>query len=377
MLDLSHVVFRRNDFTLSADCRFTERITGIFGHSGAGKTTMLHLIAGLLRPSGGKIVLNGRVLADAEKGLFVPPHLRRVGVVFQEPRLFPHLSAHANILYGSRSTGANFDEIVSLLKIDYLLGEKPSCLSGGERQRVSLARALLSLPEILLMDEPMSFLDFQLVSDIIPLLETFSRRFDIPVIFISHHLNQILQLTRRIVLLEKGCVAASGDLPDLIFSGGVLDLLPGLELSNVLKLSVLECNSHAGQAVLGKPGRSVPVLFSHLDRLVKGQSVTIEVRPEDIALGTATVESLSIRNQLKCCITRVTGSRTYSFVEIDAGFAGLTLIAKVSLPAREKLGLSPGRECVCFIKQSEIRILGTGEPEPPEKHQGCEGSENA
>lgn len=200
------------DFAL--DVRFTAGpgITVLFGPSGAGKTTILSLVAGLIRPDRGRIELNGEVLCDVAAGVFVPAHKRRIGLVFQDAQLFPHLTVAQNLAFGGwfnqQSNGLRRETVVDVLGIGHLLERRPALLSGGEKSRVALARALLSSPRLLLMDEPLSALDEAKRAAILPLVERVRDEFGVPMLYVTHSREEALRLARRVVRIVAGRVAA-------------------------------------------------------------------------------------------------------------------------------------------------------------------------
>jgi molybdate transport system ATP-binding protein len=204
---------RLGDFGLDAEFIGEGRVTGLFGPSGSGKSTILRLIAGLLRPDEGRIVLAGRIVFDSAKRINLSPRERRVGLVFQDGLLFPHLSVRQNLLYGPWARRAPrppaFDETVSILDIGHLLDRAPRHLSGGERQRVAIGRALLSDPAILLMDEPVAAVDQERRAEILPYLETLTREWPTPLLYVSHSMAEIERLTRQVVIIRGGRVAAA------------------------------------------------------------------------------------------------------------------------------------------------------------------------
>lgn len=187
-------------------------MVGLFGPSGSGKTTVLNVIAGLVRPDAGRVVIDERVLLDTAGKVFAPPHKRRIAYVFQEGRLFPHLSVRQNLVYGRwftprRERWGGFDEIVALLGIGALLERRPKTLSGGEQQRVAIGRALLASPRLLLMDEPLAALDDARKGETLPYIERLRDELAIPIVYVSHSLAEVERLTRHIVRLEGGRVA--------------------------------------------------------------------------------------------------------------------------------------------------------------------------
>jgi molybdate transport system ATP-binding protein len=204
-----NVRHRLGDFAIEADIRATGRILAISGPSGAGKTTLLNMIAGLVRPDEGRIAVDEVGFLDTAIGLDMPTRLRRIGYVFQEPRLFPHLSVAGNLKYGARfaPTGARlvgFDQAVALLGVGHLLARRPSRLSGGEKQRVAIGRALLSSPRALLLDEPLTAIDDARRRDILGLIEQLRDAFSIPIVFVSHQAGEVERLASDIAVLRQG-----------------------------------------------------------------------------------------------------------------------------------------------------------------------------
>jgi molybdate transport system ATP-binding protein len=207
---------RQGDFTLDAEFAADGRVTALFGPSGSGKTTILRLIAGLARPDAGRIVLNGRVVFDSAAGIDVPAHRRRVGLVFQDGLLFPHLSVRQNLLYGPwvrrLPRPPSWDRTIATLGIGRLLNRAPRHLSGGERQRVAIGRALMSDPAVLLMDEPVTAIDQERRGEILPYLAALTRETPVPLLYVSHALAEVEALADRIVRIEGGRVAGAAKL---------------------------------------------------------------------------------------------------------------------------------------------------------------------
>jgi molybdate transport system ATP-binding protein len=206
MLEVA-ISYRRGEFELEAELRLERQVCGIFGPSGGGKTTLLDLIAGLLRPERGHIRLGGRILVDSEAGICLPPEQRRIGYLFQDGCLFPHLTVLGNLRYSlkrRRRPGPDFDEVIDALGLADLIGRNAARLSGGERQRVALGRALLSAPELLLLDEPLASLDAALKERILPYLARITERFALPTLYVSHASEELKELSARTVHLESG-----------------------------------------------------------------------------------------------------------------------------------------------------------------------------
>lgn len=208
---------RLGAFTLDVDFGCGRGITALFGPSGAGKTTILNVIAGLLQPERGRITLSGETLLDTDAGIRIPRHRRRIGMVFQDAQLFPHLTVAQNIAFGRwfaprEQPGAiPLDSVVDVLGIAALMGRRPARLSGGEKQRVALARALLSSPRLLLMDEPLAGLDDARRQEILPLIERVRDDFAIPTLTVTHARDDAIRLASRVVVLEGGRIRAVGE----------------------------------------------------------------------------------------------------------------------------------------------------------------------
>ena len=206
---------RLGDFTLGARFESAGGITAVFGPSGAGKTTLVNAIAGLIAPDRGRIAIDGTVLFDSERRINLPPHRREIGYIFQEGRLFPHFSVSRNLDYGRRMRGLPADakqleRIVGLLDIGHLLERRPGKLSGGERQRVAIGRALLARPRLLLLDEPLASLDAARKREILPYLERMRDEVGVPMVYVSHQAAELRRIATSVVRLEAGRVAAAG-----------------------------------------------------------------------------------------------------------------------------------------------------------------------
>jgi molybdate transport system ATP-binding protein len=221
MLDIQ-LARRQDDFQV--DAAFQTRNTGItalFGPSGAGKTSVINMVAGLSRPDKGRILVRDRVLFDSDHGINLPPEKRSIGYIFQDGRLFPHLTVRGNLTYGMKLTPRSqrfigIDQVVDLLGIEYLLDRRPARLSGGEKQRVGIGRALLTSPRLLLMDEPLASLDLARKSEVIPFIGKLPAAFSIPIIYVTHSVDEVLQLADDIVLMNYGKSVIAGNMPEVI-----------------------------------------------------------------------------------------------------------------------------------------------------------------
>ena len=206
-VDVDH---RQGSFHLTARFAAQPGLTALLGRSGSGKSTLVNIVGGLIRPQRGKVSVDGQILVDSERGVFVPAHRRRLGYVFQDSRLFPHLSVRRNLLYGrwfsrgADGAASDFDAVVRLLDIDRLLERRPDSLSGGEKQRVAIARALLARPRLLLMDEPLASLDEARRAEILPYIERLRDEAGVPILYVSHSVAEVARLATTVVILTEG-----------------------------------------------------------------------------------------------------------------------------------------------------------------------------
>ncbi len=331
-------------------------LTALFGRSGAGKTSLVNAIAGLLRPQRGHIVVAGEVLTDTERGIFLPPRRRRVGYVFQEGRLFPHLSVRQNLLYGSwfapqsevkgEDRRGEFDHVVRLLGIAALLQRRPGNLSGGEKQRVAIGRALLSRPRLLVMDEPLASLDEARKGEILPYIERLRDAAGVPIVYVSHQVAEVTRLATTMVVLSEGRVAAIGP-PARIM--GRLDLYPltgRAEAGAILATSVAGHDPAFGLTTLraGAGDLRVP----HLD-LPVGAALRVRIRARDVMIALQPPVGLSALNVLPGTVAEIAPADG-PIVEIRLDCAGEALIARLTRRSVETLGLRPGRPVYAVIK---------------------------
>lgn len=215
-------------------------VTAVFGRSGAGKTSLVNLLGGLTTPDKGEISL-GNTLLFKHKTVNLPPEKRRIGYVFQEARLFPHYSVKGNLTYGMRHKAPELlDKVVSLLGIEKLLNRYPSTLSGGEKQRVAIGRALLTSPQILLMDEPLASLDLPRKRELLPYLQTLAQELKLPIVYVSHSLDEILQLADHMLVLHQGKMIAQGPLAEVWNSEQMRPWVPLQELSSLLNARITD-----------------------------------------------------------------------------------------------------------------------------------------
>lgn len=363
------VRFRRGAFSLNVAYTADAHVTGVFGPSGAGKSTLIHLIAGLSRPDRGVITVNGETLFDDAKRIDIPAHHRRIGVVFQEHRLFPHLSVKGNLLYGrpKHRTGGRgrgrgdgeFRRIVELLELDGLLRRRVMEISGGERQRIALGRALISEPRLLLLDEPLTSLDQRLKQQIIPYLQRVRDVLGVPMLHVSHDLTELLQLTDQLLILSRGEMVGSGRYGDLVHDERVVEVVHDRGMRTMLPARVVRHVPDEGTTMLQLGDEDDPSRHLVVPRCASavGESVMVSVQPWDIALATRPMEQVSIQNQIRGTVTRCTLHERRAIVEVDIG---APLIVEVSRRSAKSLELIRGRPIICLIKSHALRTVEAG-----------------
>ncbi|MDQ0468215.1 molybdenum ABC transporter ATP-binding protein [Labrys wisconsinensis] len=347
---------RRGGFALDVGFQADGGLTALFGRSGAGKSTVIAAVAGLVRPERGRIAIGGTTLFDAATGLFVPPHRRRIGLVFQDAQLLPHLSVRQNLAYGRwfaprDARRLDFDAAVEVLGIGALLARRPASLSGGERQRVAIGRALLSAPRILLMDEPLAALDVPRKREILPLIERLRDEFAIPILYVSHAMEEVARLASQVVLIEAGRVQAVGA-PETVL--GPLAGSPSDTRFNTVSLITARVRSHdtrygltlldhpAGEICV--PGRDLPP--GALTRvLVHGADVTLALeRPRDVSVRTVLAGTI-----------RATTLDDGPVARVDLALpGGETLATFVTRKSVDELGLGAGGAVFAMIKAASI-----------------------
>jgi len=363
---------RVGSFALEVGFASDGGVTALFGHSGAGKTTVVGMIGGLVRPQRGRVVVGGRVLFDAARGIDLPPHRRRLGHVFQEGRLFPHLSVRRNLLYGRWFAGAprdprRFAEVVELLGLGRLLERRPRTLSGGERQRVAIGRALLCEPAALLMDEPLASLDPARKAEILPYLERLRDQARLPIVYVSHAIDEVARLARTMVLMSEGRVAAVGGVADIMAR---LDLRPltGRFEAGVVVEGRIASHDDAYQltaVALGDQQLTVPRLAA-----APGTPVRLRIRARDVALALRPPQETSIQNVLRGRVVEF-GWQDGPFVEVNVAIgddaAGRTrLTAHLTRRAADTLQLAAGHEVFALIKTIALDRIVPGGARAPE-----------
>ncbi|ROR11106.1 molybdenum ABC transporter ATP-binding protein ModC [Erwinia sp. JUb26] len=325
-------------------------ITAVFGVSGAGKTSLINAIGGLTVPQQGRIVLNSRVLSDTAKGIWLPPEKRRVGYVFQDARLFPHYRVRGNLEYGmAKSLRPQFDSLVQLLGIEPLLSRFPWTLSGGEKQRVAIGRALLTAPEIMLMDEPLASLDLPRKRELLPYLQKLAKEVDIPMLYVSHSLDELLHLAENVLVLEKGSVIANGPLEAVWASSAMRPWLPRAEQSSVLRVQVREQHPHYEMTALslGEERIWVSRVAAPLNTPMR-----IRINAADVSLVLDPPLNSSIRNVIPARVVELLEIENQVEVKLQVGDSELW--ARITPWARDELKIKPDMPLYAQIKSVSI-----------------------
>ncbi len=357
MLRLS-VLKRWAGFTLRAELEApTPGVVALFGRSGCGKTTVVNIISGLLQPDEGRVELDGVVLTDTRARLRVPVERRRIGYVFQDARLFPHLGVLANLRYGMRRApragrAIGLDEVLALLGLEPLLGRRPYQLSGGERQRVALGRALLSQPRLLLLDEPLAALDAARREEVLPYLETLRDRLSIPMVFVSHQLDEVLRLATHVALMDSGEIVASGTLSDISLRPELRAIVGSEAVGAVLDGVVTHVDTGHGMAdvQIGTGTLHISVPEARV-----GAQMRIQLLARDIILATEPPRGLSVRNAVEGVITELSADLGQAvLVKVDIG-AGASVLSRVTRNATEALGLRAGMPVWVLVKAVSAR----------------------
>ncbi|HEX3675263.1 MAG TPA: molybdenum ABC transporter ATP-binding protein [Rhizomicrobium sp.] len=341
-------------FTLDAAFQ-VERpgITALFGPSGAGKTTLVNAIAGILRPRAGRIVIGDRVLLDTASGTFVPPRERRMGMVFQDARLFPHMSVENNLRFGWRraaqkASEREFIHILDMLGLEPLLPRRPARLSGGEKSRVALGRALMASPQLLLLDEPLAALDAARKAEILPYLERLRDEAKLPMIYVTHSLEEVMRLADHLILLREGRVVAQGRafdlLSDLEFATAMQAPSPGAVFAARVKgpradgLTVLEFDG--GELVVAR-----------LDR-APGSQLRVRLRAEDIMLALEEPRAISANNILPATVRAIDPRDADADVQLAVG--NVKLVARITRASLDRLGIAPEMKLFAIVKSVTV-----------------------
>ena len=347
-IDIQH---RLGDFRLDARFETGSGLIALFGRSGSGKTSIVNVIAGLIRPEQGRVTIDGVALVDTARGVFVPRHRRRLGYVFQEGRLFPHLTVQQNLLYGrwfapQSERRDDLDRVVDLLGIGALLERRPGRLSGGEKQRVAIGRALLANPRLLLMDEPLASLDEARKAEILPYIERLRDQSRVPIVYVSHSIAEVVRLASTVVLLSEGKVAAVGPTAEIMHRLDLFPLTGRAEAGAIIEATVERHDETFGLTEL----RSGAGLW-RLPRLdaLPGTRLRLRVRARDVMLAKSAPADLSALNILPGVIADMrAGEGPIVEVRLDCG--GDVLLARLTRYSVERMGLTPGSPVHALVK---------------------------
>jgi len=334
-------------------------VTALFGRSGTGKTTVINAVAGLMTPDRGRIALNDTPLFDSERGVNLPPHRRALGYVFQDSRLFPHLSVRRNLTYGQRFSsqrpGATLAEVCALLGIADLLDRAPDSLSGGERQRVAIGRALLSCPKMLLMDEPLASLDTARKAEILPYLERLRDNTDIPILYVSHSVAEVARLATTVVVLEAGRVARYGPAERVLSDPEIVRQLGVREAGAILPATVAKHHDDGLSELTISGGR----LFLPGTDAAPGQRTRVRILAQDVILSLDRPEGLSALNILPVTVmTLRDGSGPGVIVQLACGDD--RLLARITRRSADRMKLSVGDTVHAVIKSVSISPVDIG-----------------
>src|SRR5262245_38192923 len=347
------------DFRLAASFEAGEGVTALFGRSGAGKTSVVNAIAGTLRPDRGRIAINGETVFDAGRGIDVPTPKRRVGYVFQEGRLFPHLSVRQNLGYAglfSRGMPASeFERVVDLLGLRDLLDRRPGNLSGGEKQRVAIGRALLSSPRLLLLDEPLASLDAHRKNEVLQYIELIRDEVRVPIVYVSHAVEEVVRIADTVVLMSAGSVLAVGTPEDVM---GRPDLRPRegtFEGGAVIDAKVVGQDMEHDLATLAFDGGTLTA--TNVDALI-GEPVRVRTRARDVSIALERPQRISIQNRLEGTIAEI-GARANGIVDVAIAVGASTLRSRVTHRAAEQLSLRKGLPVYALVKAVSLSRAGS------------------
>ena len=347
-LSVSH---RLGEMQLEAAFRTQGRLTALFGRSGSGKTSLVNIIAGLVRPESGRVAVDGRVLVDTESRTFLAPYRRRLGYVFQEHRLFPHLSVRQNLLYGrwfaprAEPARSELSDVLDMLGIGPLLERDVAALSGGEKQRVAIGRALLAKPRLLLMDEPLAALDAERKAEIMPYIERLRDEAGVPIVYVSHSIAEVARLASDLVVLEAGKVKAAGP------TGEVMARL-GLGSGEATEAGTLVEGVVEGDAEDGLTRIATPAGPFRVPRLGArpGAAIRLRIPADDVMLALSPPDALSALNVLPARIVEIAALPRAGTATVLLDCGGVALRATVTEHSVRRLGLSPGIQVHAVMK---------------------------
>jgi molybdate transport system ATP-binding protein len=347
---------QQGSFTLNAQFESpTPGVVALFGRSGSGKSTLINVIAGLLQADAGRVALDETVLFDTGDKVNRPAERRRIGYVFQDARLFPHLNVAANLNYArTRAVGTafvSFERVLELLGLGPLLQRRTQQLSGGERQRVAIGRALLTQPHMLLLDEPLASLDSARREEVLPYLELLRDQLALPMVYVSHDFDEVLRLATYLVLMEGGQTVAQGGIGEMSLNPALRAIIGADAVGAVVNGIVVGNDSDSG---LTRVRVGAGELNIKPAGYAAGQTLRVQLLARDIIVATQAPLSLSVRNNLKGVITAVKADEDDSdLIDIDIG--GTVIMARVTRAATRELGLAAGLKVWALVKAVSLR----------------------
>jgi molybdate transport system ATP-binding protein len=355
------IAVRRGGFALEASFASGASIVALFGRSGAGKSTIVSAIAGIARPSRGRIVVDDRVLFDSAHGIDVAPERRRVGYVFQDALLFPHLSVRANLAYGESLTPASErfvqgDLVLDLLGLRPLLDRGTRELSGGERQRVAIGRALLSSPRVLLMDEPLASLDAPRKAEILQYIELLRDELRLPIVYVSHAIEEVTRLADHLVLVSDGRTVVQGPASDVLTRPELRPLTGRYEAGAVIETHVARHDESFGLTALAFADGEL--ILPNVDALI-GEPVRARIRARDVSIAIERPRGLSVQNVLESTIVGLS-EEFGAIVDVELRVGSTPLTARITRKAATELGLAPGMRVFALVKAVSIDRRSVG-----------------
>lgn len=363
---------RLGEFRLAVAGRIdTGRVTAVFGPSGSGKSTLLRAVAGLERSAVGRLSLGGEVWLDSARGVDLPAHRRPVGYMFQHARLFPHLTGEGNLRYAARRARrerqvVGFDEVVDALDLEPLLPRRPASLSGGERQRVALGRTLLAQPRLLLLDEPMAALDATRKMEILPYLEALHPRFGIPILYVSHSVDEVALLADRILVLDGGRVTARGRTAEVLEG---LDLAPPagrVGAATAIGARVLAHDLEYHLTRLDVAGQALVV--PRREHFAEGEEACVVIHARDVSLALSQPSGVSIQNVLAGRVCEVREDPTSPFADVLVDVGPHRVLARVTRLSLHELGILAGTPVFALLKSVSLSKL-RGQQGSPERER--------
>jgi molybdate transport system ATP-binding protein len=355
MLQVS-VKKQRGAFTLDAEFQLpTPGVVALFGRSGCGKSTLVNVIAGLLKAEAGRVALDDKLLLDTARGTDVPAERRGIGYVFQDARLFPHMSVAANLRYAERrAAGPKFvdmQHVAGLLDLGALMDRRTHQLSGGERQRVAIGRALLTQPNLLLLDEPLASLDLSRREEVLPYLESLRDHLSIPMVYVSHNFDEVLRLATYIVLMEAGKTTAQGNVGEMSLNPGLRAIIGADAVGAIVDGMVLGTDPSSG-LVRVRVGQGE--LRVHFPNAVQDAKLRVQLLARDLIVATRAPHDLSVRNSLPGRVTAVVADDVDTdLISIDIG--GTIIMARITNAATRELRLAPGIQVWALVKALSAR----------------------